>query len=223
LGERRWFLALHFKEATILLAQGNLPGADAEIEIALDEAERRNRVTGVISTLLVRGMIRLEMGDIRGAERAANEMRIEIEGWLNPKLMRQWHRLAGHIDLARNDVGQAVKRFEQAVALLPYQHERNGDGHAEYFSSLAYAYYLSGDMAKAQEWNENILALTSGREAYGEIYAKSYFMLGKIYEQRGMNAEAIRSYRTFLDLWREADSTAPDIEEAKRALADLLG
>jgi len=30
-------------------------------------------------------------------------------------------------------------------------------------------------------------------------------MLGKIYEQRGMNAEAIRSYRTFLDLWREAE------------------
>jgi len=38
-----------------------------------------------------------------------------------------------------------------------------------------------------------------------------------------MNAEAIRSYRAFLDLLREADSTAPDIEEAKRALADLLG
>jgi hypothetical protein len=47
-------------------------------------------------------------------------------------------------------------------------------------------------------------------------------MLGQIYEQRGMNAEAIRSYRTFLDLWREADSTAPDLEEAKQSLAALL-
>jgi len=57
---------------------------------------------------------------------------------------------------------------------------------------------------------------------YGHIYAKSHFMLGKIYEQRGMNAEAIRSYRTFLDLWREADSTTPDLEEAKQSLAALL-
>ena len=57
---------------------------------------------------------------------------------------------------------------------------------------------------------------------YGHIYAKSHFMLGKIYQQRGMNAEAIRSYRTFLDLWREADSKAPDLEEARGALRDLL-
>ena len=62
----------------------------------------------------------------------------------------------------------------------------------------------------------------TGRLWFGDIYAKGHFMLGKIYEQRGMTAEAIRSYRTFLDLWQEADSTAPDIEEAKRALADLL-
>jgi len=222
LGEKRWLLALHFKEATILLAQGKLSAADAEIQIALEEAERRNKVTGVISTLLVRGMILLEMGDIRGAERAADEMKIEIEGWLNPKLMREWHRLAGHIDIAEGNIGGAVAHFEQAVSLLPYQHERNGDGHAEYFSSLAYAYYLSGDMGKAQEWYEKILALTSGRLVYGDIYAKSHFMLGQIYEQRGMNAEAIRSYRSFLDLWRAADSPKAEVEEAKRSLAALL-
>ena len=65
--------------------------------------------------------------------------------------------------------------------------------------------------------------LSVGRQGWGNIFAKSHFMLGKIYEQQGMNAEAIRSYRTFLDLWREADSTAPDIDEAKRALANLVG
>jgi tetratricopeptide (TPR) repeat protein len=168
-------------------------------------------------------MILLEMGNVGGAERAADEMKAEIDSWLNPKAeIQHWHDLAGHIDLARNDVGQAVEHFERAVSLLAYQHQANGEGHAWYYSSLAYAYYLSGDLAGAQEWYENIHALTTGRLGSGEIYAKSYFMLGKIYEQRGMNAEAIRSYRTFLDLWREADSSAPDLEEAKRALADLL-
>ena len=107
--------------------------------------------------------------------------------------------------------------------MVPYQHAANPENHAWHYDSLANAYYLSGDLAGAQEWYEKIHALTTGRLVYGEIYAKSYFMLGKIYEQRGMNAEAIRSYRTFLDLWREADSAAPDIEEAKRALANLLG
>jgi len=223
LGERKWLLVLQFDKAMILLSQGDLSGADAEMQIALEEAERRDHVRGVIGTLHIRGMILLEMGDVRGAERAADEMKSEIEGWISPKMMRRWYRLAGHIALARNDVGEAVEHFEQAIALLPYQHSSDPEGHAAYYGSLADAYYLSGDMGMAQEWYENILALTSGRLDFGDIYAKSHFMLGKIYGQRGMNAEAIRSYRTFLDLWLEADSTTPDLEEAKRSLAALLG
>ena len=105
---------------------------------------------------------------------------------------------------------------------MPYQHDPNGDNHAEYYSSLAYAYYLSGDLVRAQEWYENTLSLTYGRLIFGEFYANSHFMLGKIYEQRGMNAEAIRSYRTFLDLLQEADSTTPDLEEARQSLVALL-
>ena len=222
LGERRWLLVFHLKKALILLTQGNLLETDAEVEIALAEAERRNLVTGALSAHEIRGLMNLEAGEIREAKRAADQMKTEIEGWLNPKLVRRWHYLAGHIQIAEKDVGRAVAHFEEAVALLPYQHEPNGDAHAWYYSSLAYAYYLSGELEKAQEWYEKTHALTSGRLVSGEIYAKSHFMLGQIYEQRGMHAEAIRSYRTFLDLWREADSKTPEIEEAKRSLAALL-
>jgi tetratricopeptide (TPR) repeat protein len=221
-GERKWLLVFHYGKATILLAQGDLSGADTEIQIALEEAERRDDPIGKIGFLHLRGMNLLGMGNVGEADRAADEMKAEIDGWLIPKLIRDWHDLAGHIDLARNDVGRAVEHFEQAVSLFPYQHNPSGDEHARAYGSLANAYYLSGDLASAQEWYENILALTSGRLFYGEIYAKSHFILGQIYEQRGMNAEAIRSYRTFLDLWREADSTAPDLEEAKQSLAALL-
>ena len=223
LGEKKLFGMVHHRKACTLLAQGDLSGADSEIRFALEEAERRDDVVGKISALHTHGMILLAMGNVGEADRAADEMKAEIDGWLNPKLMRAWYDLAGHIDLARNDVGQAIGRFEQAVSLLPYQLAPGGEEHAWSYSSLANAYYLSGDLAGAQEWYENILSLTSGRLGSGNLYAKSYFMLGKIYEQRGMNAEAIRSYRTFLDLWREADSTAPDVEEAKRALTGLLG
>jgi tetratricopeptide (TPR) repeat protein len=222
-GESKWLLSFHYRMATILRAQGDLSGAHAEIQSAMEEAERRGHLIGKIAALGIHGMILLEMGQPGEADRAADEMKTEIDGWLNPKLMRLWFHLAGHTALARSDVGQAVEHFEQAVSLVPYQHDPNGDDHAEYYSSLAYAYYLSGDLARAQEWYENTLSLTYGRLFFGEFFAKSHFMLGQIYEQRGMNAEAIRSYRTFLDLLREADSTTPDLEEARRALADLLG
>ncbi len=223
-GERNWLLRLHQYKAGILWTQGDLSGADAEIQVAVEGADQDNNVAGKIYFRCTYGMILLEMGDIGEAERVADEMKAEIDGWLRPTAeIRLWHYVAGHIDLARNDVGQAIERFEQVVSQEPYQHEANPENHAAWYDSLAYAYYLSGDLAGAQEWYENIHALTTGRLGYGALFAKSYFMLGKIYEQRGMDAEAVRSYRTFLDLWREADSTAPDIDEAKRALANLLG
>lgn len=222
IGEQQWLLVLHVDKAATLLAQGNLPRARAEIEMALEEAERRNHVTGKVIALGIQGMIFLEMGSVGEAERSADKMKAEIEGWLNPKIMRNWHNLAGHIDLARNDVGRAVQHFERAVLLLPSQFERNGDEQAPYFSSLAHAYYLSGDMGMAQEWYEKTVALTFGRLGFGEAYAESLFMLGRIFEQQGMNAEAIQSYRTFRDLRREADFMKPEVKEAKRSLATLL-
>jgi tetratricopeptide (TPR) repeat protein len=221
-GNRRWLLVFHYGKATILLAQGDLSGADVEIQIVLEEAERRDDVTGRIGSLHLRGIVLLGMGHVGEADQAADEMKAEIDSLLNPKAIRDWHDLAGHIDLARNDIGRASEHFEQAVSLFPYQHNPNGDEHARAYGSLANVYYLSGDLARAQEWYENILSLTYGRFFFGDIYAKSHVMLGQIYERRGMKAEAIRTYRTFLDLWREADSTAPDLEEAKQALAALL-
>jgi tetratricopeptide (TPR) repeat protein len=222
-GEKKWLSMFHGLKAHYLLAQGDLSGAIAENQTQLEMLEKRDHVTGMIYALHSHGMILLEMDNVAGAERAADEMKAKIDGWLNPKAeIAVWHDLAGHIDLARNDVGRAVEHFEQAVSMVPNQHAANPENHAWHYDSLANAYYLSGDLAGAQEWYEKIHALTTGRLGSGEIYAKSYFMLGKIYEQRGMNAEAIRSYRTFLDLWREADTQTPEVEEAKQSLATLL-
>jgi tetratricopeptide (TPR) repeat protein len=132
LGERKWLSAFHGTRAHVLLAQGDLSGANAEIQTELEQLERRDHVTGMISALHTHGMILLEMGNVGGAERAADEMKAEIDGWLNPRLIRIWHHLAGHIDLARNDVGQAVEHFERAVSLVPHQHNPGGGNHARY-------------------------------------------------------------------------------------------
>jgi tetratricopeptide (TPR) repeat protein len=220
--DRNWLSLFHGTKAHILLAQGDLSAADSEIQPELETMERRGRVTGTIIVLHNHGMILLEMGNVAGAERAADEMKAKIDGWLNPKLIRYWDHLAGHIDLASNDLGQAVEHLERAISRVPYEYHPDGDNHAEYYTSLAYAYYLSGDLAAAREWYEATLSLTYGRLWYGHLYARSYLMLGKIHEQRGMGAEAIRSYRAFLDLWREADAGTPEIDEAKRSLEALL-
>jgi tetratricopeptide (TPR) repeat protein len=92
---------------------------------------------------------------------------------------------------------------------------------ASYIDSLALAYFRSGDLAKAQNEYERITALTTGRVDYGDIYAKSFYMLGKIFEQKGDNVKARENYQKFLDLWKDADPGQLEVEDAKAWLSAL--
>ena len=52
-------------------------------------------------------------------------------------------------------------------------------------------------------------------------YPKSYYLLGKIYEQKGDQGLALKNYTKFLDMWKNADEDLPDLIDAKKRLADL--
>ena len=86
---------------------------------------------------------------------------------------------------------------------------------------LALAYFRSGNLERARQEYEAITKLTTGRLAYGDIYARSFYMLGQIYEQMGKKKSAQTNYRKFLELWRNADPGLPEVEDAKARLAAL--
>ena len=46
-------------------------------------------------------------------------------------------------------------------------------------------------------------------------------MLGKIAEQQGEKAKAREHFQKFLDLWQDADSGIPEVEDAKNRPAGL--
>ncbi len=86
---------------------------------------------------------------------------------------------------------------------------------------MARALYASGDLEKARKTYEKIALLTIGRFADGDIYAKAFYMLGKIAEQQGDKARAVTNYRKFLDLWKDADPGLPEVPDAKARLTAL--
>ncbi len=63
--------------------------------------------------------------------------------------------------------------------------------------------------------------LTTGRLWLGDLYARSFYMLGKIYEKKEMIRDAREHYEKFLDLWKDADPGLPEVTEAKKRLETL--
>lgn len=103
---------------------------------------------------------------------------------------------------------------------MPHQYAQNNE-HALFIDALASAYFKFEDLEKAQKEYERIIFLTIARLYYGDIYAKSYYTLGKIFEQKGWEGKAIEHYEKFLELWKNADPGIPEVDDAKRRLAAL--
>ena len=143
------------------------------------------------------------------------------EKLINKNLIRWYLHLTGLIEIESENISKAIEHFERALSLLPYQCAMSNEMHALFIEPLALAHYKSEDLDKAREEYTKLTALTTGRYGYGDIYAKSYYMLGKIYEQQGDTAKAIEHYEKFLDLWKDADPGISEVEDARERLSEL--
>jgi len=147
------------------------------------------------------------------ALRIADELKQMIEKGMNRKEMRLHHHLIGMVELEKENFSKAAENFKDALSLESYDPLTWS---ATFIDSLAFAYYRAGDLDKALEEYERLTSLTTGRIDDGHIYAKSYYMLGKIYEKKGQKAKAIEHYDKFLDLWKDADPGVPEVEDARK-------
>ena len=131
----------------------------------------------------------------------------------------------GDVEFERGNLALAIEYFEQVKSLFPGIHYGSNDyyrgSYAYTVDSLARAYYESRNLERAVEEYEQITTLTWGRINDGEIYARSFYMLGKIYEELGRKREARTNYQRFLDLWKNADPGLPEVDNAKQSLAGL--
>ncbi|MGQ9672749.1 MAG: protein kinase domain-containing protein [Candidatus Aminicenantales bacterium] len=122
---------------------------------------------------------------------------------------------------------KAIELYERALQNNPeniwtYLNLVDSDNdHALFLNHLALAYFKKGDWEKAKDEHEKIIRLTVGAFLYGDIYARSFYRLGMIYEQLGDKIKAKENYQKFLDLWKDADSSQPEIANAKKRLASL--
>jgi len=161
------------------------------------------------------------MSSIEQAQKAATELKKLIEEGMNRKDIRYYYHLVGRIEFQKENFTDAVENFQRAISQLSFQYHLTGDRHALFIEPLALAFYKQGELEKAQEEYEKIISLTSGRLGFGDIYVRSHFMLGNIYERKSWKGKAIEHYEKFLDLWKDADPGIVEVEDAKKRLTNL--
>lgn len=164
-----------------------------------------------------KGIILAETGAIEEAEGVAEELKNLVPENTSKRTMWHYLHLNGLIEMKKGNFSAAVDGLEKSNSLIA----PNSDDHAFYLDPLAYAFYLSGDFEKAQDQYEKITHLTTGRLSYGDIYAKAFYMLGKIHEEKRDTAKAIEYYKKFLDLWKDADPGIAEVEDARKRLTGL--
>jgi len=169
-----------------------------------------------------KGLADLLKNSITNAEKTARELDNFIaenieRPYFSKRSKKQFHHLKGCIEHEKQHYNEAIAYFNKALALEPHGRQQN----AEFIQSLAEAYYKSGDLEKALSKYESINQLTTGRLGFGDIYAKSFYMLGKIFEQQSNTDRAIEHYEKFLGLWKDADPGIAEVEDAKERLAAL--
>lgn len=154
----------------------------------------------------------LEAGSMAQAQATARELKGTLEKSMNRKAWKHVYFLEGMIELKKERFPKAKENFEKAISLLRQQwlsfnRPQNPifDENAGYYYYSAQAYFKAGDLKKAREEYERVPSLTSARIYYGDIYARSFYMLGKIAEQLGDKAKAREHCQKFLDLWKDAD------------------
>ena len=219
LGELEWEMDGHSRLAYSYLISGNAEEALRECNKAWEGYVETGYLARQIFALYTKGRIHLDMKKMDETEIIADELKELIEKGMNRKTIRFYYHLLGMIELERENFSKAIENLKKAISLLPFQ--RYLGPHALFIQFLASAYYRSGDLEKAREEYKRILSLTMGRINYGDIYAKSFYMLGKIYEQQGNTAKAIKNYSKFLALWKDADPGIPEVEEAGKRLKTI--
>jgi tetratricopeptide (TPR) repeat protein len=201
----RLYMAFAFK------AKGNMNGFYNELKTIEQIKENYYLETRY---LLLAGKLYVREGDIEKAERLLEDLSTKFEE-NQPMDLSHFKTLKGEIELAKGNHDEAVSLFEEANTL------RKDNFSLE---SLAYAYLLKGDTARAVASYEELI---NDKGLLGwepqEWWLQGHFQLGKIYEEKGDTEKASHYYQRFLDLWINADEDLPLLIETKARMAKLTG
>jgi len=217
LGEQSWVRNRQLYIADMDVVLGHPEDALKRLDVVWESAVEDEYLYDQRRVLNTKALAYFEMNRTAEAQKTAEELRKIIEQGIIKNHIRLYYHLMGRIELAKNDCSKAIEFFTKGLPLvLP-----SSDLRPIYADSLGLAYYQSEEWDKAREEYLSLASPKMDRFIKGDIYAKSFYMLGKICEQKGWRGKAVEHYEKFLDLWKDADPGMAEVPDARSRLAGL--
>jgi serine/threonine protein kinase/Tfp pilus assembly protein PilF len=223
-GDKWWNVCFHIWRAYSYLKSGQPEEALKDCEAAWSIAPNStDALKWQRRVLYYRGRASLALNSVAEAQKAADGIEELVEKGTNKKDIRYSQHLRGLIELKKKNYSKAIDYFTEAFSLLPYPNSIMPftNDQANFAEGLASAFYESGDMERAREEYEKILTFPIGKLYFGDIYARSLYWLGRVFEQSSKKSDAIGYYEKFLALWKDADPGISEVEDARKRLAGL--
>ena len=218
LADRAWILGWRLFISYAEYTSGDYDRALDMLDADWDYTDRRFADYALYkpNSLHLRGLSYMKNGMLDEARETADELMAITEQEQTGDEF--YNHLLGSIEFEAKNYTEAVALFEQSVTRRP--------SNILYLFSAASAYQAAGVPNDAQILFERITSITSGRNSlgtlgYNDLYAKSFYMLGKIHEEQGNAAKAIEYYERFLNLWKDADPAFPEVADARERVARL--
>jgi serine/threonine protein kinase/tetratricopeptide (TPR) repeat protein len=86
---------------------------------------------------------------------------------------------------------------------------------------LARAYWKKGDLDAAAAEYRKLMTIDPANQVRLMIHPLYHYRLGRVLEEKGDKADAAGEYRKFLEYWKDADRTHPELADARARLAAL--
>ena len=169
-----------------------------------------NKSTGLVyRDLFLIGLANINLGRLKESEKSAIKIKNLSESILFKKqLTRMYFLLKAIIEKSKFNYDKAIDYLKEGSGLLSFDWGGGNSSHeinSFYYYELGLTNFLMNKFDESEKWLLKLGDLTLSRYFFGDLYAKSFYYLGKIYQKKGWVGKAIESYDHFILMWNNGD------------------
>ncbi|MCK4836195.1 MAG: protein kinase [Candidatus Aminicenantes bacterium] len=218
LGQKRWARDYQNALVQIELRTVNPERALDKLEEHWQSATENEAYAHQRQNLHTKAQVYITLGSLDMAQETADVLKGMIEQQMNKRIMFDYFHLMGLISHEKKEYSQALEYYKRGLSLTP----ATSNMQFVFSNAMGSTFFEKKDFQNALTQYKRVTQLPMGRHRYADIYAKAFYILGKIYQQQSQKDKAIKNYNKFINLWQDCDPQFQHlVEDARKRVREL--